>query len=180
MRVLQLIGTTDADPSQLAAVALHRTLVSLGLEVRTLALAPGRKGGLEQDVPAMAPSRRSFAARGMVAGESRWADVVVLHAPRALTMATAPSRRGPTVPLVVAHWQAPTQGPRGAAARIHAAAHAVVAPDEQVADALRRQAPDAAQVLVAPAELSDPGRPVLDGVEWARIVTGAARTDEAP
>jgi hypothetical protein len=180
VRVLQLIGSTDADPPQLAAVALHRSLVSLGLEVRTLALAPGRAGGLEQDVPAMAPSRRSFAARGMVAGESRWADVVVLHAPRAVTMATAPPRRGPTVPLVVAHWQAPTQGPTGAAARIQAAAQAVVAPDEQVADVLRGQVLDAARVVVAPGELSDPDRPVLDGTEWARILTGAACTDEAP
>ncbi len=181
MRVLQLIGDTDAGVAQLAAVALHRALVELGLEVRTLALAPGRAGGLEQDVPAMAPSRRSFAARGMVAGESRWSDVVVLHAPRALTFATVPTRRGITVPLVVAHWQEPADpGARGASARIHAAAHAVVAPSATVQQALRAQLDDVDRVQLAPAELDDPGRPVVDGIEWARILTEAARDTPGP
>ena len=179
--MLQLIGDTDADTPHLAAVALHRELNELGLEVRTLALAPGRSAGLEQDVPAMAPSRRSFAARGMVAGESRWSDVVILHAPRALTFATVPSRRGITVPLVVAHWQQPSDpGGRGAPARIHAAAHAVVAPSEEVRRWLQAELDDADRVRLAPAELSDPWRPVVDGIEWARILTGAADGAHGP
>jgi hypothetical protein len=187
VRVLQLIGDTDADLPQLAAVALHRALASSGLEVRTLALAPGRAGGLEQDVPAMAPSRRSFAARGMVTGESRWSDVVVLHAPRALTSATAPSRRGGSVPVVVAHWQVPSGRSGAAVARIHAAAHVVVASSASVAasvrdqchDQLREQLHDPGDVVVVDGDLSDAGRPVVDGIEWARILTGVARSDEA-
>ncbi|MFZ4433123.1 MAG: hypothetical protein ACOYOQ_08005 [Microthrixaceae bacterium] len=46
--------------------------------MRTLALAPGRRGGLDADVPVLAPSRRSWALRSQLAEEQRWAEVVLL------------------------------------------------------------------------------------------------------
>ncbi len=103
IRVLQLLGDTDARPEHTAAVALHRALTGEGFAVRTLALGPGDHLGLEEAVPAIAPSRRSFAARGLVHQESRWADVVVLVGPRALTLATVPARSlGVGPPTIVA------------------------------------------------------------------------------
>ena len=175
LRVLQLIGDTDAVPAQLPAVALHRGLTSLGVEVRTLALAPGRRGGLEQDVPSIAPSRRSFAARGLVVTESRWADVVVLHAPGALTPATLPSRRSGSPPLVVAVWFDDGRPPAGwsAAARLVAAATTVVTPPEHVAELVRSRSGRADGVAVVPADLNDEGRPLVDVAGWSRILNDA-------
>lgn len=175
-RVLQLIGDTDVTGEHVAALALHRALQGQGLQVRTLALAPGRTGGLESDVPAIAPARRSLAARGQVVKESRWADVVVLHAPRALTMATAPSRGG--APVIVALWQDPA-GSQGHATRVQrriaAAAAAVVAPSAAIADALQQRLDVATSVQVIAADLDDPGRPVVDGPAWARLLGDSAR-----
>lgn len=177
LRVLQLIGDTDVVVSHLAALALHRELARAGLEVRTLALAPGRHGGLEQDVPSIAPGRRSFAARGQMFHESRWADVVVLHAPRALTPATVPSRRGERVPVVVAYWEAPIDrvaATWSAEGRLARTAEVLVASSESVATAVRHRNGSAATVRVVPADLGDPGRPVPDGAAWVELLTGAA------
>jgi hypothetical protein len=173
VRILQLIGDTDVVPSQVAALSLHRELVALGLEVRTLALAPGRRGGLEQDVPAIAPGRRSFAARGQVFHESRWADVVVVHAPRALTPATVPSRRSGGPPVVLAFWAAPPSGVAAgwsAESRLVRIAARVVVASESVAAAVRARYGRDHGVVVVPADLGDEGRPVLDGTTWADLL----------
>lgn len=99
IRVLQLVAHTDPDPSVDAALSLHHHLVDLGLEVRTLALAPGNRPGHEALLPVIAPSRRSLAARSGVQVERRWADAVVLHGPDVLVHATLPPRSS-TVPTV--------------------------------------------------------------------------------
>ena len=101
IRVLQFVADTDPDPVTGAAIELHRRLVHHGLEVRTLALAPGNQPGHEAELPVIAPTRRSLAARSGVQVERRWADVVVLHGPRALVHATLPPRSG-SVPTVYA------------------------------------------------------------------------------
>lgn len=101
IRVLQFVADTDPDPAADAALALHQRLADRGLEVRTLALAPGNRAGHEALLPVIAPSRRSLAARTGVQTERRWADVVVLHGPRALVSATLPPRSS-LVPTVYA------------------------------------------------------------------------------
>ncbi len=99
LRVLQLIGDTDPSATNLAAVALHRELADVDVEVRTLALAPGRRGGLDDAVPVMAPTRRSWTIRRVLDRESRWADVTLVHAPGALVRRTR--RRAGRPPVVV-------------------------------------------------------------------------------
>ncbi len=79
MRVLQVLGTTDADDDADASLDLHRGLAHLGVEVRTLALAPGRTAGFQTEIPTMGPSVRSLAAVTQLRREQRWADVVVLR-----------------------------------------------------------------------------------------------------
>lgn len=79
MRVLQVLPATDADDDALGALVLHDALGALGVEVRTVALGPGRRGGLDADVPVLAPSPRSPAARFQLRRERSWADVVVAH-----------------------------------------------------------------------------------------------------
>ena len=101
IRVLQFVADTDPDPASDAALALHRRLAEQGIEVRTLALAPGNQPGHEAVLPVIAPSRRSLAARSGVQVERRWADVVVLHGPRSLVAATLPPR-STDVPTVYA------------------------------------------------------------------------------
>lgn len=100
LRVLQLIGDTDADEGHRAALDLHRALVAHGLEVRTLALAPGRRGGLDGAIPVLAPSRRSWTIRRILDRECRWADVTLLQVPGALTRSTR--RRSGRPPVVAA------------------------------------------------------------------------------
>lgn len=100
LRVLQLIGDTDAEREHLHALELHRKLADEGLQLRTLALGVGRRAELADEVPSIAPARRSLAARRAVASEARWADVVVLHGARALTPASTPSP-GASPPVVV-------------------------------------------------------------------------------
>jgi hypothetical protein len=181
--VLQLIGDTDPLVAHLAALTLHRGLSRLGLEVRTLALATGHRGGLEEDVPAMAPNRRSLAARSAVRQESRWADVVVVHAPRALTIATAgrfaaAGRRtadGP--PVVVAFWEPPVdrRWPGWSwcspAHRAVTGATMVVAPSDEVARSVRAVHGPDLTIDVVPGDLGDQGRPRLDAAAWARILS---------
>ena len=182
--MLQFIGDTDVEPAHVAALALHRLLSSRGIEVRTLALAPGRRGGLEQDVPSIAPSRRSLAARGQVRTESRWADVVVLHGTRALTMATTPPRATIDPAVVIAHWDLdpstrPGAGPEVAVGRsevaVTDAARSVVVTSAAAARALTdrlggRARPLDDRIVVLRADLADPGRPELDGAGWAQLV----------
>lgn len=181
VRVLQLIGDTDATPPNVAAFALHRELAANGIEVRTLALAPGRHDGLERDIPAIAPSRWSFAARGLVVKESRWADVVVLHADRALTAATLPAG-GRRVPTVVAAWGEPPTSwvARRVRRRIMGAAAAVIVPSADLAAAWRRASGDApTSIEVIGGEIDDPDRPRVDGPAWAGRLVALRRPGSA-
>jgi hypothetical protein len=124
-------------------------------------------------VPAIAPSRRSFAARGQVVHESRWADAVVVHAPRALTPATVPSRRAGAPPVVLAFWEGP---PPGAAAawsaesRLARSAARLVVSDERVASGVRARYGRDHGIVIVPADLGDEGRPALDGAGWAHLL----------
>lgn len=79
LRVLQVLGTTDASDDADAALHLHRGLSAIGAEVRTVALAPGRTVGVGDQVPTMAPSVGSLAAHTQLRREQRWADVVILR-----------------------------------------------------------------------------------------------------
>lgn len=81
-RVLQVLADPDPSPASAAAASLHRVLTSRGYEVRTLALGPGRRPGLESDVPPMAPSHRSLAALLQFRREAVWADAVLLRGRR--------------------------------------------------------------------------------------------------
>lgn len=98
LRVLQVLGTTDVDDDAIAALDLHRGLSRTGVEVRTLALAPGRAGGLGSVVPVMAPSVRSLAAHTQLRREQRWADAVVLRgAVPAASAGLLPAKWGPAL-----------------------------------------------------------------------------------
>jgi len=81
-RVLQVLADPDPSPASAAAAALHRYLAARGYEVRTLALGPGRRPGLQSDVPPMAPSHRSLAALLQFRREAVWADAVLLRGRR--------------------------------------------------------------------------------------------------
>ena len=77
LRVLQAIADTDDGDSQRFALDLHAAWALDGLEVRTVALGPGGRGGLDDIVPVLAPGTRSIAAHAQFRREARWADVVV-------------------------------------------------------------------------------------------------------
>ncbi|HNG25107.1 MAG TPA: hypothetical protein PLC03_14175, partial [Microthrixaceae bacterium] len=79
LRVLQVLGHNDRDGVGQASLELHRELARRGMQVRTLALAPGREAGLSAVVPTMSPSARSLAAHTQLRREQRWADVVILR-----------------------------------------------------------------------------------------------------
>lgn len=171
-------------------MALHRVLATRGLEVRTLALAPGAHGGLEQDVPAIAPGRRSFAARSAVRTESKWADVVILHGLRALTSATLWSRSASSPALVVALWQSPGEDEpsgrlsnwtadrsrgRSVVQRILVGADRVIAADPTVAEQWSALFAASVPIEVVRADLDDPRRPVVDGEAWSDLLICAMR-----
>ncbi len=189
MRVLQLIGDTDAIAEHRAAVELHRSLSAVGLEVRTLALAPGSLGGLEELVPAVAHARTSLAARTQVTQERRWADVVVLHGSRVLGPATLRRRREqpPTVIAASGHMAGGgTAGPGGPGGEA-AGGESARGPLARGADALRRRVVTAATVLVvdAPDHVAAtaggwdrPAEEVVvaaDPAEWAEMLSGVVR-----
>lgn len=102
VRLLQVLGDTDDTDDARFALDLHARLADLGLEVRTLALGPGRRGGLESLVPVMSPSRRSLAAHTQLRREQRWADVVVLREGPAALVAGLARRGGPPTVLALA------------------------------------------------------------------------------
>ena len=102
LRVLQVVGDTDATDSALGALGLHAAWVARSVEVRTFAIAPGRRRGLEQAIPVLAPGRRSITAHTQFRREARWADVVVLHgAPPALVAALATPRESAALVFAV-------------------------------------------------------------------------------
>lgn len=190
LRVLQAIADTDPSESNLQAVALHRALVELGVEMRTLALAPGTRPGLEAAVPTIAPGRRTIAARSAWRAESRWADVLVLHGARTATWATAPARgEHAGLPVVLALWDAREWPQRVGRAerRLLDAATAVVVPDVATGSALSRRRgapPDLAPRVVAPraseSSVMEPAtddRGPVDARAWSELlstVTAAA------
>ncbi len=99
LRVLQLVSDNDAGDDNLAALELHRSLGRIGVEVRTLALAPGGAAGLASELPTMAPTERSLAAHTQFRREQRWADVVILRgeAPAAAAGVVRIRNAAPTV-----------------------------------------------------------------------------------
>ena len=99
--MLQVLPDTDDSAANRAAVELHGALVGAGLAVRTVAIAPGRRGGLAGVLPAVSPSRRSLAALGELRRESRWADVVLFHGTRSLPPFAGMLRRGPRAVLLL-------------------------------------------------------------------------------
>lgn len=78
-RLLQVLADTEASDRNRSALQLHRSLVAEGWDVRTLALAPGRRADLAATIPVMAPSRRSLAAVSQFRTEQAWADIVLLR-----------------------------------------------------------------------------------------------------
>ena len=86
-----MLGDTDRTPLALHVLDLHALLSDAGLEVRTIALAPGASGGLDQAVPVLGPTSRSAATRLQLGREQRWADVVVCVGPAS----AAVQRRSP-------------------------------------------------------------------------------------
>jgi hypothetical protein len=77
LRALFVIADTDRSEHSTAILELHRRLARLGVQMRTVALGPGRRGGLDSMVPVLSPAARSLAAVTQLRREQRWADVVV-------------------------------------------------------------------------------------------------------
>lgn len=117
LRLLQIVPDTDPDPSTVAALALHASIASAGVEVRTLALAPGGRGGLDAELPVIAPARWSFAARTGVLAEERWADIVAFHGVRTLTVAAWATKRSPRRLLHLGRAPVLPKGPAAMVAR---------------------------------------------------------------
>jgi glycosyltransferase involved in cell wall biosynthesis len=162
LRVLQVLGDTDDREPSRAALDLHGTL-SGGAELRTIALGPGRRGGLDAVVPVLAPSRASFAARTQLRREARWADVVVLHGGSAAVAARALDQRGP--PAVVALGEEPW-------------GWSIAAPARRLRSALARRVvvvtdPGAAERVRAAGV--EPSR--LSAIPWAAPPAGAVSPD---
>ncbi len=77
MRVLIVLSDTDRSDSSLCALDLHAGIVALGDDVRTVALGPGGRGGLDHVIPILGPSPRSPSATLQLRREQRWADIVI-------------------------------------------------------------------------------------------------------
>lgn len=188
LRVLQAIADTDPSESNLQAVAMHRALVELGVEMRTLALAPGTRPGLEAAVPTIAPGRRTIAARTAWRGESRWADVLVLHGARTATWATAPApARGVDLdlPVVLAYWDEGEWPQRvGRPERRLLDTAVVVVPDVATGSALARRRgvpPDLAPRVLgssAPEPATNDRGPV-DARAWCELLSAVTSAADA-
>ncbi len=190
MRVLQLIGDTDAIAEHRAAVELHRSLSAVGLEVRTLALAPGSTGrargarsggcacphltgGADPGDPGTALGRRRGPARLAGAGPRHAASP---------TGATSHGHRGAS--HIAGGGTAGRGGPSGEAAGGETAG----GPIARGADALRRRVVTAASVLVvdAPGRVAGTARGwnrpadevvvAADPAGWAEVLSGVVRS----
>jgi glycosyltransferase involved in cell wall biosynthesis len=84
LRILQVITDTDRRGAQVFAGDLQAAFAKQGHVVVTVALAPGRVGGL--DVPVLGPSRRSVSTFRELRWRSRGFDVVVAHGSTTLPM----------------------------------------------------------------------------------------------
>ncbi|MEX0767795.1 MAG: hypothetical protein WD029_04920, partial [Microthrixaceae bacterium] len=103
-RVLQILSDTDATDQNLSALELHVGLSHAGIEVRTLALAPGSVGQLAERVPVIAPSRRSLAAYTQLRTEQRWADALILQGAAVAEVAVMV---GGALPTAISLWSEP-------------------------------------------------------------------------
>lgn len=99
LRVLFVLADTDRSEAGLAILDLHSGLVSLGVQMRTIALGPGRHGGLDSVVPVLSPATRSLGAVTQLRREQRWADAVVCWGVTAAVVQklSGSRRRTPTV-----------------------------------------------------------------------------------
>jgi len=97
MRVLQVTTDNDRRGAQIFAGDLHTGLADLGCDVETVALAPGRVGGL--DFPPLGSRRRSLRTITALRSRSRHADVVIAHGSTALPV-TALAMLGSRTPFV--------------------------------------------------------------------------------
>jgi glycosyltransferase involved in cell wall biosynthesis len=75
--ILQVVTDTDRRGAQVFATDLHDALTRRGHHVRTVALAPGRTGGL--DLPVLGPSRRHPKTVAALRRETTRASVVAAH-----------------------------------------------------------------------------------------------------
>jgi hypothetical protein len=147
LRVLQVLFDTDlTDPSE-RALDLHAALARRGIEVRTVALGAGRRGGLDDRVPALAPAASNLSARTQLRREARWADVVALVGD-AVGVATSRLLRG--APPMVGACDAPMPGPppTGLAGLVVTALHDLPSPPEVDTASAVGVAPGAAPVPV--------------------------------
>ena len=177
-RVLQVLPDTDDTTTNLAGLDLHALLAGAGVEVRTLALSPGRIGALAEAVPVMAPGRRSLAAHTQLRSEQRWADVVLLQG--AHVAGVAAWAGGDAVPVLVlsdepARWAAGERVPRRVRQLAARAAAVVVAGAEDAGPAADRLgvAPEVVVVVAPPASAaagSTDGGPVA---RWLDVVHSA-------
>ena len=136
VRVLTVLADTDRSDPSLGALDLHGALAAAGWDVRTVALGPGRRGGLDHVVPTLSPSPRSPAAVLQLRREQAWADVVVTFGLTAARAHRATRDRGRGSVAVVTHPVAPGAPLGRADRRALAAAAAVVATDDDLAGAL--------------------------------------------
>lgn len=160
-RVLQVLADPDPSPASAAAASLHRYLSAQGYEVRTLALGPGRRAGLQSDVPPMSPSHRSLAALLQFRREAVWADAVLLRGRR-----TAHVARFGRVPCVWCVDDPSGRPPRSGSAP-------VVVPDATTAAWLGRPARVLAPVVeqpLLPDAARSAARELLDVAPGARTV----------
>jgi glycosyltransferase involved in cell wall biosynthesis len=95
--VLQVITDTDRRGAQVFATDLHRGLARRGLDVRTVALAAGRSGGLEH--VALGRRRLGLSTLRALRREISSADVVIAHGSSTLP-ACAIATLGTGVPFV--------------------------------------------------------------------------------
>ena len=114
VRVLQVVTDNDRRGAQVFACELQRALAEPGWQIETVALAPGRVGGL--DIPTLGRSRHSLGTIRALRRKSRHADVVVAHGSTTLPV-TALATFGLSCPFVYRqisdslYW-APTRGHR--------------------------------------------------------------------
>jgi glycosyltransferase involved in cell wall biosynthesis len=85
--VLQVVTDTDRRGAQVFASDLHEALVAQGHRVRTVALAPGRSGGL--DWPILGPTRKHPSTMRALYREARLASVLVAHGSTTLPLCAA-------------------------------------------------------------------------------------------
>lgn len=122
LRVLQVLADTDESAATRAGLSLHTILADAGLELRTVALAPGRRGEHAALIPVVAPGRRTLAALTQLHTESRWADVVVFHGTRAVPPGYRLWRQRPPALVVLQPDDRLRRGLRGATQQLHAVA----------------------------------------------------------